>query len=154
MTADESGMELLITVVVAAEDEGTAREACAGITSLLGGRVIHTADCSDEEPGCRSVTISRRTTAPGTGNPAATLARVLRNTLRTLGSGFTGSRVSCEPPSAWTVVDAPELVGELVPGGERILLEAWQTAASSPEAATGAPDTTDRTAFQGTRRSG
>ncbi|SFT46041.1 hypothetical protein SAMN04487904_102246 [Actinopolyspora lacussalsi subsp. righensis] len=154
VTAYESGMELLITVVVAAEDEATARDACAGVVELLDGRVVRTTDCSDEEPGCRSVTISRKTADPSTGNPSATLARAVRNTLHTLGSGFTGSRVSCEPPSAWTVVDAPELVGELVPGGERMLLEAWQSGSTAPNTGTGAPDTSDRSPRQGNRRPG
>ncbi|MGJ7908605.1 hypothetical protein ACOQFL_19235 [Actinopolyspora sp. H202] len=154
MTTYEPGMELLITVVVAAEDETTARDACAGVVELLDGHVVRTTDCSDEEPGCRSVTISRKTADPSTGNPAATLARAVRNTLRTLGSGFTGSRVSCEPPSAWTVVDAPELVGELVPGGERVLLEAWRIDSTGPNPGTGAPDTADRSLHQGNRRAG
>jgi hypothetical protein len=34
-------------------------------------------------------------------------------------------RVSCEPPTAWTVLDEPENIAELVPGAERLLIEAW-----------------------------
>jgi hypothetical protein len=33
--------------------------------------------------------------------------------------------VSCEPPTAWTVLEDPDTVTALVPGAERLLVEAW-----------------------------
>lgn len=120
---ENTGLELLITVVLGAEDDGRAREACLPLLQRVGGRIVESGDCSDEEPGCWSVTISRPADSTHTG-PAA-LARAVRTFLRELGSLYSGQRVACEPPAAWAVIDDPELVGELVPGGERLLLEAW-----------------------------
>ena len=116
-------LELLITVVLAAEDENSAHAACANLLSRIGGRVVNTADCSDEEPGCWSVSLAAR--SGETGPHPAALSRAVRGFLRELGPEFARHRVSCAPPTAWTVVDEPELIGELVPGGERLLVEAW-----------------------------
>ncbi|MFC7341297.1 hypothetical protein [Saccharopolyspora griseoalba] len=121
MTDDE--LELLITVVLGAEDETSARTACADLLDRVGGEPVNAADCSDEEPGCWSVTIAGRTGE--TGRHPAALSRAVRGLLRELGPGFARQRVSCAPPTAWTVVDEPDLVAELVPGGERLLVEAW-----------------------------
>lgn len=121
MSDDE--LELLITVVLGAEDENSAHTACAHLLDRIGGRVVDAADCSDEEPGCWSVSLAARTGETGP-HPAA-LSRAVRGFLRELGPAFARHRVSCAPPTAWTVVDEPELIGELVPGGERLLVEAW-----------------------------
>ncbi|GAA2783639.1 hypothetical protein [Saccharopolyspora taberi] len=120
---ENNELELLVTVVVGADDERSARHACRGFVQRFGGRIVESGDCSDEEPGCWSVTISRSSGAPDTG-PGA-LSRAVRNFLRELGPDYARHRVSCEPPTAWTVVDNPDLVGELVDGGERVLVEAW-----------------------------
>ncbi|MFD0485921.1 hypothetical protein [Saccharopolyspora erythraea] len=121
--SENTELELLITVVAGAEDERAARDACRGLVRRLDGRIVESGDCSDEEPGCWSVTISCTGAASGTG-PGA-LSRAVRTFLRELGPDYGRHRVSCEPPTAWTVVDNPELVGDLVAGGERMLVEAW-----------------------------
>ena len=121
MSDDE--LELLITVVLGAEDENRAHTACANLLNRIGGWVVNAADCSDEEPGCWSVSLAARTGETGP-HPAA-LSRAVRGFLRGLGPEFSRHRVSCAPPTAWTVVDEPELIGALVPGGERLLVEAW-----------------------------
>ncbi|MDI2031610.1 hypothetical protein QFW96_23480 [Saccharopolyspora sp. TS4A08] len=118
-----SELELHITVVVGAQDEASAREACEGLVRRIDGRVITAADCSDEEPGCWALTMSRGTGE--TGWHVAALSRVVRNFLRELGPDYARHRVACAPPTAWSVVDDPELVGELVPAGERLLIETW-----------------------------
>ncbi|WP_083960341.1 hypothetical protein [Streptoalloteichus hindustanus] len=118
-------LELLITAVVAAEGADQARAACRGLRARVGGRVVETADCSDEDPGCWSVTISVRPGERAGSTAAAALTRSIRSFLRSLDPGFATSRVACEPPTAWTVVDDPDLVAPLVPGGERLLVEAW-----------------------------
>ncbi|WP_344127612.1 hypothetical protein [Saccharopolyspora halophila] len=116
-------LELLVTVVLAADDEHSAHTACADLLERTGGRPVTAADCSEEEPGCWSVSIARRTGE--TGRRTAALSRAVRTFLRELGPGFARQRVSCEPPTAWAVVDEPESIGQLVPGGERLLVEAW-----------------------------
>lgn len=123
--ADETELELLITVVVAADGDRDAREACRDLVRRVGGRIVESGDCSDEEPGCWSVTLLRG--GEETGHPvgAAALSRAVRNFMRELGPAYSSSRVSCEPPTAWTVVDNPDLVSGLVDGGERLLVEAW-----------------------------
>lgn len=118
-----SELELLITVVVGAQDEPSARAACDDLLRRVGGRVVTVGDCSDEEPGCWSLTMSRGTGE--TGWHVAALSRVVRNFLRELGPDYARYRVACAPPTAWAVVDDPELVDELVPAGERLLIEAW-----------------------------
>ncbi|WP_460956907.1 hypothetical protein [Parasphingorhabdus pacifica] len=122
--AEDTELELLITVLVGAADEDAARTACTTLLDSTGGRLVESGDCSDEEPGCWSVTISR---AGERGAPAgpATLSRAVRDLLRELGPGYSRHRVSCEPPTAWTVIDDPELLDALVGGGERLLVEAW-----------------------------
>src|SRR4030081_3511994 len=119
------GLELLITVVVGAEGDGQAREACRALLRRIGGRVIESSDCSDEEPGCWSVTLRQYNGDPAMPVGNASLANTVRRFMRGLGPGFATSRVSCEPPTAWTVLDDPELVEVLVPGGERLLVEVW-----------------------------
>ncbi|CCH27920.1 hypothetical protein ABZ816_06375 [Actinosynnema sp. NPDC047251] len=118
-------LELLITVVVAADDERQARAACAGLLRRVGGQVVQAGDCSDEEPGCWSVTVSRSSGERATQNVAGALARAVRTFVRSLGEQFPMPRVACEPPTAWTVLEDPGLLDELVPGAERLLVEAW-----------------------------
>lgn len=124
VTAEESGIELLVTVVAAAEDERDARTACGALLERIGGRIVASGDCSDEEPGCWSVTISRASDSTGPVLAAA-LARAVRSFLRELGPAYTRARVACEPPAAWAVLDDPDLIGDLVGDGERLLVEAW-----------------------------
>jgi hypothetical protein len=132
--ADETELELLITVVVSAEDDRTAQDACRPLLRRIGGRMVESGDCSDEEPGCWSVTISRGAETGYCLGPAA-LSRAVRNFLRELGPDYARHRVSCELPTAWTVVDNPELVQELVTGGERLMVEAWVGGSVLPVAA-------------------
>lgn len=122
--AEDTELELLITVVVGAADDRTARLACSTLVDRIGGRLVESGDCSDEEPGCRSVTISRAGERGVRAGPAS-LSRAVRNFLRELGTDYARHRVSCEPPTAWTVIDHPDLVSALVDGGERLLVEAW-----------------------------
>jgi hypothetical protein len=118
-------LELLITAVVAADDEQQARAACAALLRQVGGRVVRAIDCSDEEPGCWSVTMSRVSGERATQNVAGALARAVRTFVRQLGDEFPTPRVACEPPTAWTVLEDPALLDGLVPGAERLLVEAW-----------------------------
>lgn len=118
-------LELLITAVVAADDEQQARAACAGLLHQVRGRVVRAVDCSDEEPGCWSVTISGVSGERVTQNVAGALARAVRAFVRRLGDEFPIPRVACEPPTAWTVLEDPALLDGPVPGGERLLVEAW-----------------------------
>jgi hypothetical protein len=116
---------LLVTVVLAAGHEQAARSACAQLMWQVDGRVVETTDCSAEEPGCWSVTMRVPSEERATHNVAAPLARAVRQFVRGLGPDVPLPRVSCEPPTAWTVLDDPDAVTELVAGGERILVEAW-----------------------------
>ncbi|WP_309111881.1 hypothetical protein [Saccharothrix sp.] len=118
-------LELLITVVVAADDEQQARTACAGLLRRVGGRVVAAGDCSDEEPGCWSVTVSLVSGERATQNVAGALARAVRMFVRSLGDEFPMPRVACEPPTAWTVLEDQPVLDGLVPGAERLLIEAW-----------------------------
>ncbi|MEU4738912.1 hypothetical protein AB0G02_00425 [Actinosynnema sp. NPDC023658] len=118
-------LELLITAVVAADDEQQARAACAALLHHSGGQVVRATDCSDEEPGCWSVTISGVSGERVTQNVAGALARAVRTFVRQLGDEFPTPRVACEPPTAWTVLEDPALLDDLVPGAERLLVEAW-----------------------------
>lgn len=118
-------LELLITLVVAADDEQQARSACAGLLRRVGGRVVGAGDCSDEEPGCWSVTVSLVSGERATQNVAGALARAVRTFVRSLGDDFPMPRVACEPPTAWTVLEDQPLLDALVPGAERLLIEAW-----------------------------
>lgn len=123
--AEETELTLLITVVVGATDDQAARTACDALVNRVGGRVVDSGDCSDEEPGCRSVTISRSAGESGPHLGPAALSRAVRNFLRELGPEYSRHRVACEPPTAWTVIDNDELLNALVSGGERLLVEAW-----------------------------
>ncbi|WP_433267979.1 hypothetical protein ACQPZF_03030 [Actinosynnema sp. CS-041913] len=118
-------LELLITVVVGADDERQARAACGGLLRRVGGRVVEAGDCSDEEPGCWSVTVSLTSGERATQNVAGALARAVRMFVRSLGDEFPMPRVACEPPTAWTVLEDQPLLDGLVPGAERLLVEAW-----------------------------
>ncbi|GAB2988943.1 hypothetical protein GCM10027184_47610 [Saccharothrix stipae] len=118
-------LELLITAVVAADDERQAHAACAALLRQVGGRVVRAFDCSDEEPGCWSVTISLLSGERATQNVAGALARAVRTVVRRLGDEFPTPRVACEPPTAWTVLEDPALLDGLVPGAERLMVEAW-----------------------------
>lgn len=140
--AEKTEIELLITVLVAAEDDRGARAACLELTRSVGGRVVESGDCSDEEPGCWSVTISR---GGGTGGShvAAALARSVRTFMRELAPEHALPRISCAPPTAWTVLEEPGLLDSLVSGGERILVEAWwggSALTATPAASTSADD--------------
>lgn len=121
----EDELALLITVVLAADADQPAREACAPLVKRIAGRIVQSGDCSDEEPGCWSVSISRLNGARASRTDTRALADAVRGFVHTLGPGFAEQRVACDPPAAWTVVDDPDLVGQLVPGGERMLVEAW-----------------------------
>ncbi|MDT7789472.1 MAG: hypothetical protein QOF58_7891 [Pseudonocardiales bacterium] len=116
---------LLITVVVEAADEQQALAACDALIRRAGARVLDARDCSDEEPGCWAVVITEPSAEKATHNVSAALARTVRTFVRGLGDGFQTPRVACEPPTAWTVLDDPELISGLVPGAERVLVEAW-----------------------------
>lgn len=117
-------LELLVTIVVGAADEQQARAACEELVSRAGGVVVAARDCSDEEPGCWSVAITVTTDEKATHSVSGALGRAVRTFVRGL-EGFPTPRVACEPPTAWTVLDDPDLIDVLVPGGERILVEAW-----------------------------
>ncbi|PRY46497.1 hypothetical protein [Umezawaea tangerina] len=121
----EEDLELLITVVVGADDEQQARDACAGLVRRVDGRVLQVGDCSDEEPGCWSVTIGATSGEQVTHGVAGALARSVRAFVRLLGDDFPMPRVACEPPTAWTVLDDPDVLDPVVPGGERLLVESW-----------------------------
>lgn len=121
----EEDLELVITVVVGADDEQQARAACAGLVQRVGGRVVRAGDCSDEEPGCWSVMISAPSDERVSENVAGALARSVRAFVRLLGDDVPLPRVACEPPTAWTVLDDPDALEALVPGAERVLVESW-----------------------------
>ncbi|GAA3847317.1 hypothetical protein GCM10022243_11760 [Saccharothrix violaceirubra] len=116
-------LELVITAVVAADGAARARAACARLLDRVGGRVLRVGDCSDEEPGCWSLTLAIDSGQRVPENVAAGLARAVRGFVRDL--GFPAPRISCEPPTAWTVLDDPDVLDPLVPGAERLLVEAW-----------------------------
>ncbi|MEU5694885.1 hypothetical protein [Actinosynnema sp. NPDC020468] len=118
-------LELLITAVVAADDEAGARAACGRLVRLVGGTVVQVGDCSDEEPGCWSVMVRLDSGERVGQNVAGALARSVRGFVRSLGDGFPTPRVACEPPTAWTVLDDPDVLDAVVPGAERLLVEAW-----------------------------
>lgn len=118
-------VELLVTVVLAADDERAARAACRDLVWQVDGRIVASADCSAEEPGCWSVTLRVPSEERATHHVAAPLARAVRQFVRGLGPDFVVPIVSCEPPTAWTVLDDPDAVSSLAPGAERILVEAW-----------------------------
>src|SRR5438132_1528940 len=80
----EEELKLLITVVVGAQDDGHARGACQDLLRLIGGTVVESRDCSDEEPGCWSVTISRGSGVSAVPDDPAGLARAVRVFVRTL----------------------------------------------------------------------
>jgi hypothetical protein len=122
---DEDDLVLVITVVVQAANEQQARAACDALISRAGAQIVDARDCSDEEPDCWAVVITRPSTEKATHNVAAALARAVRTFVRGLGDGFSASRVACEPPTAWTVLDEPELISQLVPGAERVMVEVW-----------------------------
>ncbi|HEX9337346.1 MAG TPA: hypothetical protein VF892_15735 [Pseudonocardiaceae bacterium] len=123
MTDDR--VELLVTVVLAAEGERAARAACRDLVWQVDGRIVESADCSAEEPGCWSVTLRVPSEERATHNVAAPLARAVRQFVRGLGPDFVVPTVSCEPPTAWTVLDDPDAVESLASGAERLLVEAW-----------------------------
>lgn len=132
-------VELVVTVVLAADGEQPARSACQRLVWRVDGRIVDSADCSAEEPGCWSVTMRVPSEERATHNVAAPLARAVRQFVRSLGPDFVVPRVSCEPPTAWTVLDDPDAVPALVQGGERILVEAWHGPDPYPGAGPG-PD--------------
>ena len=118
-------LELLVTIVVEAADEQQARAACEPLVSRVDGRVVEARDTSDEEPGCWSVAITVASDEKATHSVSGALGRAVRTFVRRLGDGLPTPRVQCEPPTAWTVLDDPDLINGLVPGAERILVEAW-----------------------------
>jgi hypothetical protein len=121
-------VELLVTVVLAADDDKAARSACQDLMWQVEGRIVESVDCSAEEPGCWSVTLRVPTEERATHNVAAPLARAVRQFVRGLGPDVVIPRVSCEPPTAWTVLEDPDTVTALVNGAERLLVEAWHGA--------------------------
>jgi hypothetical protein len=123
MTDDR--VELLVTVVLAAEGERAARAACRELVWQVDGRIVEATDCSAEEPGCWSVTLRVPSEERATHNVAAPLARAVRQFVRGLGPDFVVPTVSCEPPTAWTVLDDPDAIESLATGAERLLVEAW-----------------------------
>ena len=118
-------VELIVTVVLAAESERAAVAACQELVWQVDGRIVAAADCSAEEPGCWSVTLRVPSEERATHHVAAPLARAVRQFVRGLGPDFVVPTVSCEPPTAWTVLDDPDAVQSLVSGAERLLVEAW-----------------------------
>ncbi|HEX5119234.1 MAG TPA: hypothetical protein VFW65_28935 [Pseudonocardiaceae bacterium] len=132
-------VELVVTVVLAAEGDQPARSACERLVWQVDGRIVESADCSAEEPGCWSVIMRVPSEERATHNVAAPLARAVRQFVRGLGADFTVPRVSCEPPTAWTVLDDPDAVAGLVEGAERILIEAWYGADPYPGAEPAVP---------------
>lgn len=118
-------VEVLVTVVLVATDDRAARSACRELVWQVDGRIVETTDCSAEEPGCWSVTVRVPSEERATHTVAAPLARAVRQFVRGLGDDFPMPRVACEPPTAWTVLDDPDAVEDLVPGAERLLVEAW-----------------------------
>jgi len=124
----EEELKLLVTVVVGAQDDAHARGACQDLLRMIGGTVVESRDCSDEEPGCWSVMIGLRSGVYAMSGDPAGLARAVRVFIRGLGTNTGVPRICCEPPTAWTVLEDPELVGNLVNGGERVLVEAWSGA--------------------------
>ncbi|GAB2734721.1 hypothetical protein GCM10027174_04490 [Salinifilum aidingensis] len=120
-----SGPHCEITAVVGAESASAAVDACSALAELLSGEVAGAVDCSAEEPGCWAVTIRRAGAASSGAQPAeVTLSGAVRRMLRALGAPLARGQVHCAPPTAWAVLEHPELLAELVPGGERLLLEA------------------------------
>jgi hypothetical protein len=132
-------VELLVTVVLAAESDQAARSACGTLMWQVDGRIVESADCSAEEPGCWSVTMRVPSEERATHNVAAPLARAVRQFVRGLGPDFVVPRVSCEPPTAWTVLEDPDAVAALVTGAERLLVEAWH--GDDPYPSAGRPQT-------------
>lgn len=118
-------VELLVTVVLEGESDQAARSACQELMWQVDGRIVESADCSAEEPGCWSVTLRVPTEERATHNIAAPLARAVRQFVRGLGPDVLVPRVSCEPPTAWTVLEDPDTITALVRGAERLLVEAW-----------------------------
>ena len=153
-------VELLVTVVLAAEGDGTARSACQELMWQVDGRIVESGDCSAEEPGCWSVTMRVPSEERASYNIAAPLARAVRQFVRGLGPDVAIPRVSCEPPTAWTVLDDPDTVTTLVPGAERLLVEAWfgddpyPGGESHPVTSGTASDTEDFAAMEGELRPG
>jgi len=127
-------VELIVTVVLAADGEQAAVAACQDLVWQVDGRIVAAADCSAEEPGCWSVTLRVPSEERATHHVAAPLARAVRQFVRGLGPDFVVPIVSCEPPTAWTVLDDPEAVQSLVSGAERLLVEAWYGGDPYPQA--------------------
>jgi hypothetical protein len=119
----ETKLELLVTAVIVADTEHKALAACRPIAHLIGGHVLETRDCSDEEPDCWAVTITRRT--PWRDDRPVRLALTEAVRLAAQQLGVHASSVACEPPVAWTVLDDPALVNVVGQGVERLLIEAW-----------------------------
>jgi hypothetical protein len=123
MAMTDDRVALLVTVVLAAEGERAARAACQELVWQVDGHIVESADCSAEEPGCWSVTLRVPSEERATHNVAAPLARAVRQFVR--GLNVAVPTVSCEPPTAWTVLDDPDAIEPLVAGAERLLVEAW-----------------------------
>lgn len=124
-------LELMVTVVLTASDERQARAACQRLLDRVGGIVTHAADLLDEEPGCWTVTTTLLRTAPpaGDGSQAEVMTAAARLLLTEIDPALNGE-LTCEPPTAWAVIDNAEAVGAVVDGGERLMLEVWFGTAS------------------------
>lgn len=132
----ETELHLVITAVVGADSAATAGAACQHLARRVDGEVTTVTDCSDEDPGCWAVTITRGAgtaagTAAGDDAAGASLSSAVRRLLRELGLPHRHSRIFCAPPIAWTVLEHPDSVGDLVADGERLLVEA-RCATSTP----------------------
>ena len=139
-------VELIVTVVLAAEGERAARAACRDLVWQVDGRIVASADCSAEEPGCWSVTLRVPSEERATHHAAAPLARAVRQFVRGLGAEIPLPTVACEPPTAWTVLDDPDALQPVVSGAERLLVEAWYGDDPYPMADEMAPESTGESA--------
>lgn len=125
----DAQLELMVTVVLAARDDRRARRACADLAGRLGGTVTQAADLLDEEPGCWSVTIALSRPAPADAGSPAALTAAVRGLIAEIAPGA-GVETSCEPPTAWAVIDDIEVLAPVVSRGERLLVEVWSEPAT------------------------
>ena len=121
----DNTVELVVTVVVTVDGEQAARDACEDLAFRTDGRIVEVSDCSAEEPGCWAVTISLASDEHPTNSLAGALARAVRQFIRGLAPDAVLPRIACEPPTAWTVLEDPDVIDVMAPKAERLLIEAW-----------------------------